>query len=253
MISFGEERKRGERKYHRAFVFETISRQNEKFDSYFTRLLRLLVCVYVRICCVCKLRRRFTETRRRFPSSSPSLSQLETAQSCGRSTGCKLKQRAERGGPRFNYRRVSRYIRDVETTMIRTRARLFRDDDEQQAEQRSRQTLCIAIRLNSPPVNEDFNLFSLPSLFSLFRITGFFILPRRKVVEDRRQFRPIFRPSSVETISRSSPRSIVPGSTSTLIGAFLDRHDTCNVSKCKASNELHSKGRLFAKRFHVSS
>lgn len=186
-------------------------------------------------------------------SPSPSLSQLETAQSCGRSTGCKLKQRAERGGPRFNYRRVSRYIRDVETTTIRTRARLFRDDDEQQAEQRSRQTLCIAIRLNSPPVNEDFNLFSLPSLFSLFRITGFFILPRRKVVEDRRQFRPIFRPSSVETISRSSPRSIVPGSTSTLIGAFLDRHDTCNVSKCKASNELHSKGRLFAKRFHVSS
>lgn len=184
-------------------------------------------------------------------SPSPSLSQLETAQSCGRSTGCKLKQRAERGGPRFNYRRVSRYIRDVETTTIRTRARLFRDDDEQQAEQRSRQTLCIAIRLNSPPVNEDFNLFSLPSLFSLFRITGFFIL--RKVVEDCRQFRPIFRPSSVETISRSSPRSIVPGSTSTLIGAFLDRHDTCNVSKCKASNELHSKGRLFAKRFHVSS
>lgn len=184
-------------------------------------------------------------------SPSPSLSQLETAQSCGRSTGCKLKQRAERGGPRFNYRRVSRYIRDVETTMIRTRARLFRDDDEQQAEQRSRQTLCIAIRLNSPPVNEDFNLFSLPSLFSLFRITGFFIL--RKVVEDCRQFRLIFRPSSVETISRSSPRSIVPGSTSTLIGAFLDRHDTCNVSKCKASNELHSKGRLFAKRFHVSS
>lgn len=168
MISFGEERKRGERKYHRAFVFETISRQNEKFDSYFTRLLRLLVCVYVRICCVCKLRRRFTETRRRFPSSSPSLSQLETAQSCGRSTGCKLKQRAERGGPRFNYRRVSRYIRDVETTTIRTRARLFRDDDEQQAEQRSRQTLCIAIRLNSPPVNEDFNLFSPPLPFFPF-------------------------------------------------------------------------------------
>lgn len=101
-------------------------------------------------------------------SPSPSLSQLETAQSCGRSTGCKLKQRAERGGPRFNYRRVSRYIRDVETTMIRTRARLFRDDDEQQAEQRSRQTLCIAIRLNSPPVNEDFNLFSPPLPFLPF-------------------------------------------------------------------------------------
>lgn len=101
-------------------------------------------------------------------SPSPSLSQLETAQSCGRSTGCKLKQRAERGGPRFNYRRVSRYIRDVETTTIRTRARLFRDDDEQQAEQRSRQTLCIAIRLNSPPVNEDFNLFSPPLPFLPF-------------------------------------------------------------------------------------
>lgn len=106
-------------------------------------------------------------------SPSPSLSQLETAQSCGRSTGCKLKQRAERGGPRFNYRRVSRYIRDVETTTIRTRARLFRDDDEQQAEQRSRQTLCIAIRLNSPPVNEDFNLFSPPLPFLHYWIFHF--------------------------------------------------------------------------------
>lgn len=171
------------------------------------RILRIYYAYLFVYTYVHALRRRFTETRRRFPSPSPSpsLSQLETAQSCGRSTGCKLKQRAERGGPRFNYRRVSRYIRDVETTMIRTRARLFRDDDEQQAEQRSPQTLCIAIRLNSPPVNEDFNLFSLPSLFSLFRITGFFIL--RKVVEDCRQFRLIFRPSSVETISRSSPCS----------------------------------------------
>lgn len=140
------------------------------------RILRIYYAylfVYTYVYVVHALRRRFTETRRRFPSSSPSLSQLETAQSCGRSTGCKLKQRAERGGPRFNYRRVSRYIRDVETTMIRTRARLFRDDDEQQAEQRSRQTLCIAIRLNSPPVNEDFNLFSPPLPFLHYWIFHF--------------------------------------------------------------------------------
>lgn len=140
------------------------------------RILRVYYAylfVYTYVYVVHALRRRFTETRRRFPSSSPSLSQLETAQSCGRSTGCKLKQRAERGGPRFNYRRVSRYIRDVETTMIRTRARLFRDDDEQQAEQRSRQTLCIAIRLNSPPVNEDFNLFSPPLPFLHYWIFHF--------------------------------------------------------------------------------
>lgn len=134
------------------------------------RILRVYYAYLFVYTYVHALRRRFTETRRRFPSPSPSpsLSQLETAQSCGRSTGCKLKQRAERGGPRFNYRRVSRYIRDVETTTIRTRARLFRDDDEQQAEQRSRQTLCIAIRLNSPPVNEDFNLFSPPLPFFPF-------------------------------------------------------------------------------------
>lgn len=140
------------------------------------RILRIYYAylfVYTYVYVVHALRRRFTETRRRFPSSSPSLSQLETAQSCGRSTGCKLKQRAERGGPRFNYRRVSRYIRDVETTTIRTRARLFRDDDEQQAEQRSRQTLCIAIRLNSPPVNEDFNLFSPPLPFLHYWIFHF--------------------------------------------------------------------------------
>lgn len=100
--------------------------------------------------------------------------------------------------------------------------------------------LGIAIRLNSPPLTRTLTFFLSPS--SLF----FFYIPRSWIfhfatAKSCRGPSPIFRPSSVETVSfvpRPSFHCSGPGST------------RCSIATCVRVKRRTNFARKIAKRFH---